>query len=160
MSNAFKIGFGAVLAVFAVLIWIGFATTKGNHLAPTGNIGKVRVQGIADDQSFMVIDFNAKNDSDRDMTVHSIEVTVETPDGEATGGPVAARDLEGAFRSYPTLGDMYNPALKDRDVIPAHSSVDRMVAARFDLPAAQIENRKKVTLSVQDVTGATLTLTK
>ena len=37
MSRAFGIGFAAVLAIIAVLIWFGFRTTQGNHLAMIEN---------------------------------------------------------------------------------------------------------------------------
>jgi hypothetical protein len=160
MSKAFKIAFASMAAIIAIAIWIGFAATKGNHLAPTGHIGKVRVQAIGDDSCFMVIDFNVKNDSDRNMIVHSIEITVDTPEGSATGGPVAAKDIVSAFKDYPALGELYNPVLKDRDIVPAHQELDRMVAASFDVPAAKIENRTKVTLRVTDATGAELLLTQ
>jgi hypothetical protein len=159
MSKAFGIAFGAALIVIVVLVWTGFATTKGNHLAPSGTIGKVRVQQVTDDVTFMVIDFNMKNDSDRDMIVHSISGTVQTAEGDVDGSAVAASDLVSAFRLYPLLGDQYNPVLKERDVLPAHQTLDRMVGIRFDLPLAKVEGRKKIVLKIEDVTGPVLELT-
>ena len=160
MSKAFRIAFGGAVTVIAVLLWYGFAVTKGNHLAPAGKIGKVRVQKVTDDVCFVVIDFNVKNDSDRDMIVHSVTVTIDRPEGSMDGLAVSARDLEDAFRSYPELGEKYNPVLKDRDTVPAHQELDRMVAARFDVPVEKVEERRKLTLRVEDVTGAELLLTK
>src|SRR5665213_2541248 len=160
MNKVFGIAFGAAIIVIAILVWVGFAATSGNHLAPTGRIGKVRVQKVDDNVSFIVIDFNVKNDSDRDMVVHSVAASVETSEGNSAGIPVAASDLVAAFRAYPMLGDQYNPVLKDRDVVPAHRELDRLVGIRFDLPAGKIETRRKLTLRVEDVTGATLELTK
>jgi len=160
MSKAFGIAFAAALVVILILVWTGFSTTKGNHLAPTGAIGKVRVQQVTDDISFVVIDFNMKNDSDRDMIVHSITGTVVTPDGDVDGSAVAASDLLDAFHNYPLLGEKYNPVLKERDVLPAHQFLDRMVGIRFDLPAEKVENRKRIVLKIQDVTGPVLELTK
>ncbi len=160
MSKPFGIAFGAALIVIVILLWIGFSTTKGNHLAPTGQIGKIRVQKVTDDVSIMVIDFNMKNDSDRDMIVHSISATVRTADGDLEGTAVAARDIDDAFHGNPDLGEQYNPVLKERDILPAHQSLDRMVGIRFDRSADQIENRKKVVLRIQDATGPVLELTK
>jgi hypothetical protein len=159
MSNAFRIGFGCAVAVIAVLLFYGFATTRGNHLAPTGHIGRMRIQSIDENTSFIVLDFNAKNDSDRDFVVRSITVSVDRPDGPAEGSQVAARDLESAFHAYPALGEQFNPVLKERDAMPAHQEVDRMVGSRFDLPAEKLQNHK-VTLRVEDVTGAELLLSK
>lgn len=160
MSRTFGITFAAAVVVIGILIWYGFAATSGNHLAPTGMIGKVRVQKVDDDVTLVVIDFSVKNSSDRNMIVHSVEAGVATNDGTAAGSPVAARDLIAAFAAYPMLGDLYNPVLKDRDVIPAHQVLDRMVGIRFDLPVDKVENRRKLTLRVEDVTGAALELAK
>lgn len=160
LSRGFGIGFGVMAAVIAAVLWYGFATTKGNHLAPVGKIGKVRVQKVDDNVSFVVIDFSVKNDSDRDMIVHSVTVTVDGPEGSMDGSAVSARDLEGAFRSYPELGQQYEPVLKERDRVPAHQELDRMVGARFDVPVERLEARRKLTLKVDDVTGVEFVVTK
>jgi hypothetical protein len=160
MSKPFGIGFGVMAALIAAVLWYGFATTKGNHLAPVGKIGKIRVQRVDDDISFVVIDFNVKNDSDRNMIVHSVTVTIDEPEGSMDGSAVSARDLESAFKSYPELGQQYEPVLKDRDTIPAHQELDRMVGARFDIPAEKVEQRRKLTLTLDDVTGTEFSLTK
>jgi hypothetical protein len=160
MSKGFGIGFGVMAALIAGFLWYGFATTKGNHLAPVGKIGKIRVQKVDDDVCFVVIDFNVKNDSDRDMIVHSVTVTLDRPEGSMDGLGVSAKDLEGAFRSYPDLGQQFNPVLKERDAVPAHQELDRMVGARFDLPVEKVTERQKLTLRVTDVTGTELVLTK
>jgi hypothetical protein len=161
VSKPFVIAFGAAAVVIAVLIWAGFAGTAGNHLVPTGKIGKVRTVGVGDDLTYMVIDFNIRNDSDRDMVVRSITSSVDTADGEMlTASPVAVADVKSAFESYPTLGEQYNPVLRERDVIPPHQTVDRMVGLRVDAAAGKVDGRKKVTLSVEDVTGPVLELTK
>ena len=149
------------VVVIGILIWFGFARTAGNHLAPTGKIGKVRTVKAADDLTYMVIDFSAKNDSDVDMIVHRVEGEIDTADGDMlTASPVAAADVKAAFQSYTLLGEQYNPVLKDRDKIPAHQSVDRMVGLRIDAPIEKVEKRKRVTLRVEDVTGPVLELTK
>jgi len=160
MSKAFVIAFAAAVLVIGGLIWFGFADTKGNHLAPTGSIGKVRtVKG--DDLTYMVIDFKVKNDSDRDMVVHSIEASVDTGAGEPiVGKGVAKSDVESAFRNFPALGEQYNAVLRERDSVPAHQEVDRMVGIRFDAPFEKIEARKRVVLRLEDVTGAEVEMAK
>ena len=161
MSKAFLITFGAAIAVIGVLIWVGFANTEGNHLAPTGSIGKVRTVKATDEVTFMVVDFKVKNDSDRDMIVRSVESAIDTADGgTVTGGGVAGADIKSAFRNYPLLGDQYNPILKERDTIPAHQQVDRMVGIRFDAPFDKVESRTRVILRLEDVTGPVVELTK
>jgi hypothetical protein len=161
MSKAFVITFAAAIVLIAGLIWFGFEKTEGNHLAPTGSIGKVRTVQATDDVTFMVIDFKVKNDSDRDMIVHSVETAIDTADGNTVmGSGVAGADIKSAFRNYPLLGDQYNPILKERDTIPAHREVDRMVGVRFDTPAGKVETRKRLVLRLEDVTGPVVELTK
>ena len=156
MSKAFIIAFAGAVVIIAFLIWTGFSSTKGNHLAPTGRIGKVRIQKVDDNVSFAVIDFNAENDSDRNMIVRAITVTIDDAEGTA----VAARDIDAAFHAYPELGEQFNPVLRARDTIPAHQSVDRMVGFRFDLPFAKVQNRTRLTMKIEDVTGPVLELSK
>ena len=158
MSKPFGIAFGVALLIIVVIVWTAFSKTSGNHLAPEGRIGKVRVQPVTDDISFMVIDFEMKNDSDRDMIVHSISASVDASGENVEGTPVAAGDLEGAFHNYPALGEQFNPVLKERDVLHAHQSLDRMVGIRFDVPAGKLEHRQKLDLKIQDVTGPVLEL--
>ncbi len=161
VSKPFLITFGVAVLVIAGLVWYGFASTKGNHLAPTGSIAKVRTVKAGDDASFMVIDFDIMNDSDRPMVVRSIETTIEMPDGAtATGNGVAATDMQMAFKNYPLLGEQFNPVLKERDVIPPHQQVGRMVGVSFDVPYDKVEARKRLTLSIEDVTGPVLEMTK
>jgi hypothetical protein len=161
VNKPFVITFAAAIVVIAALIWLGFAKTEGNHLAPTGSIGKIRTVAAGDDVTFMVIDFRVKNDSDRDMIVHSVEAALDTAEGDTVmGGGVASADVRSAFQNYPLLGDQYNPILKERDTIPAHQAVDRMVGVRFDIPSAKVESRKRVVLRVEDITGPFVELTK
>ena len=160
MSKPFGIAFAAAVVVIVIVVWTGFVRTAGNHLAPTGSIGKVRTVKASDELTYMVIDFNVKNDSDRDMIVRSVEGVVDTAGGSVTGSPVAAADVAAAFKNYPLLGEQYNPVLKERDVIPAHGFVDRMVGLRIDAPYETVDARKRVTLRVQDVTGPVVELTK
>jgi hypothetical protein len=90
-----------------------------------------------------------------------VEAAIDTADGgTVTGSPVAVADIESAFKSFPILGEQYNPVLKDRDAIPAHQAVDRMVGIRFDSPFDKVESRKRVVLRVEDVTGPIAELTK
>ena len=160
MSKPFGIAFGAAVAVIAVLDGIGFYNTKGNHLAPTGAIGKLRTVKVTDDVTLLIVDFNVRNDSDRDMIVRTVDGTVDTSDGPAESSSVAASDAEQAFHNYPFLGEQYNPVMKERDVVPARRTLDRMVCLRFDIPYEKVEARKGFTLHIEDVTGPVLELKK
>jgi len=94
VSKPFLVAFGvAVIAIIGV-VWWAFAGTAGNHLVPTGKIGKVRTLGVGDDLTYMVIDFNVRNDSDRDMVVRTVDSVIDTADGGMLmGTPVAVRSF-------------------------------------------------------------------
>lgn len=161
MSKAFLVTFAVAAMVIGGLIWYGFADTKGNHLAPTGAIGKIRAAKADDDITYVVIDFHAKNDSDVDMIVRSIEVSIDTADGKSiNGSAVAKADVDSAFKSFPLLGEQYNPVLRERDKIPAHQEIDRMVGIRFDAPYDTVAGRKALHLKLTDITGVELEMTK
>jgi len=88
--------------------------------------------------------------------VREVDVTVDKPDGSnAQGVNVSRDDLKQLFQYNRFLGDQYNDSLTLRDTVPPHGSLDRMVAARFDLKNQDLESAKAIHLSIQDVDGAT-----
>ncbi len=159
MSRSFLLGFGATVIVIATLAWFGYSSTRGNHLEPTGKIGKVRTQKLDDNVVAVIYDFKVKNDSDRGMIVRSAEARIEMPDGtEATGLNLAVSDAPKIFAAYPGLGEQFNKVLPERGVIPPHSETDWMILSRFEFPADKIDSRKRVTLTLEDITGPKLVL--
>jgi hypothetical protein len=154
MSKPFMVAFGVAIAVIALLVWQGFVSTKGNHLEPTGKIGKVRAQKVDDNEMIAILDFNLKNDADREMVVRGVESSIDTADGSSVNGSIiAGKDLANFFRNYPEVGEQYNTPLKAREIIAGHQAIDRMVGIRFDVPEETWEKRKDVMLRIEDVTG-------
>ena len=148
MSKPFLVAFGVAVILIAGLIWWGF---RGDGRGIAGADRKdrlVRTLGVGDDLTYMVIDFNVRNDSDRDMVVRTVDSVIpDTADrGTVKISPDFMRVLKSAFEFYPALGEQYNPVLKERDVVPPHQSLDRMVGFRVDAPVAKVEGRKRVTL--------------
>ncbi len=161
MSSPFKIGFGIAAVIIAFVIWRGFVETKGNHLEPTGKIGKIRAEKVDDNEMIAILDFSINNDADVEMVVRGIEAEMTAADGATvTGSVIAATDLDNFFRVYPTIGEKFNPPLKARDAIPGHQITDRMVGLRFDVPEDVWAKRKAVTLRIEDKTGPVLELKK
>jgi hypothetical protein len=159
MSKPFLAAFGVAIAVISLLVWQGFVSTKGNHLEPAGKIGKLRAQKVDDNEIVVVLDFQMKNDADIAMVVRGVEAGLESADGSLVkGGVLAGVDLVNVFRNYPQLGEQYNPPLKARETVKGHDSVDRMVGFRFDMPEAAFQQRKSLTLRIEDITGPVLEL--
>ena len=157
MSKIFLYTFAVALAVIGFVVWRGFVNTSGNHVVPVGKIGKVRIQKMDDSASLAIVDFNVRNDSDRDMIVRSLDLAVNMPDGsKVEGSIVSASDAAKVFAAYPTLGEQYNQGMKERDKVAPHESLDRMTISRFDMPWTEMEKRKNISLTVEDITGTTL----
>jgi hypothetical protein len=53
----------------------------------------------------------------------------------------------------PLLGPKYNPGLAINDVIMPRTTVDRMLAARFEVPEAAIQTRKNMILHIEEIDG-------
>jgi hypothetical protein len=62
-------------------------------------------------------------------------------------------DAERLISGIPLLGQKYNDSLKERDKVPAHDTVDRMVAARFEVPESKLTGRKRFIVRIQEVDG-------
>jgi hypothetical protein len=154
MSKPFLAAFGIAIAVIALLVWQGLVSTKGNHLEPTGKIGKVRAQKVDDNEMIVILDFNLKNDADREMVVRNVESSMDTADGASVNGSIiAGKDLANVFSNYPEIGEQYNTPLKARETIPGHQAIDRMVGIRFDVPEESWQKRKDILLRIEDITG-------
>lgn len=154
MSKPFGIGFGVAAVIIVFIIWRGFVDTRGNHLAPSGKIGKVRAETVDLNEMVVVVDFSLKNDADVPMVVRSLEAEMTTADGSPVNGSIiAVADLDNFFRVYPGIGDKFNPPLKARDTLAGHQSTDRMVGVRFDVPEDVWLKRQGLTLRIEDRTG-------
>jgi hypothetical protein len=155
MDKNFGRIFGAGLVVVLVIIALVFFFKRGDHLDPHGSVLKERSIALNDDTALLLLDIRLVNDSDVTMTVSAISMSVDLADGGSVTGHVLGKsDLMGTFGYFPLLGEKYNPALATRDEIPVRSKADRMISASFEVPLAQLESRKKVTVKIEDASGA------
>lgn len=154
MSKQFLIflGIGVVAVVLAVAGILRY--TKGAHLVLQGQILKVRTGALSDTDSIAVLDFRVANPSDLPFVVRQVQVTLDPLSGDPLEGMNVARDdLKQLFAYNKFLGERYNDVLTIKDTIPPHSTVDRMVAARFDVKDHDLESAKAIHLSIQDMGG-------
>jgi hypothetical protein len=160
VNKTFGIAFGAAVLVIIGLVWSGFIATKGNHLAPDGFISSVRAQALSDDMVMLVIDFAIMNDSDVEMTARRIDPFITTADGREIHGTVySASDMEKTPKFYPELGPLIHPVLPLRGKIAPHKRSSFVIGAGFEAPRAVMQNRKKLTLQIEDVTGPVVEMT-
>jgi hypothetical protein len=101
-----------------------------------------------------VLDFRVENPSNIPFVVGNVEVSLEKKNGEMVDGVTTSKsDLKQLFEYNRFLGDRYNEGLGMKDTIAPHSTVDRMVAAHFEVSNQDLDSAKAVHLSLHDVDG-------
>ena len=143
------------MALVAALVFGVFTSNKGSHLQLEGEVLKARTGALADTDSVAVLDFRVRNTSDVPFVVRTLKMTLEKADGQKEEGSVVSKtDLKQLFQYNRFLGSPYNDALTMRDRVPPHGQIDRMVAARFDVPQQRLESSKALHIWMQDMDGA------
>ena len=154
MSKRLLIFVGIGLVAVAIAVVVILTANKGSHLELIGKIMKVRTGVLGEGNSIAVMDFRVENPSDRPFTVRNVEITLEKPNGEmADGITVSKSDLKQMFQYNRFLGDQYNDSLTIKDQIAPHATVDRMLAARFEVKNSDLEAAKAIHVSIQDMDG-------
>jgi len=160
MSKQFLIVFGVALLVVGAAVFFIVYGNRGSHLVLNGKVLKVRTGALSDQDCIAVLDIRLENPSDVPFVVREVEVTLNKQDGStATAAIIAKTDLHQVFQFNRFLGDQYNDSLSIKDKVPPHSTVDRMVAARFDVPNKDLENAKNLHVSIQDMDGPLFEIT-
>ncbi len=146
------VGIGlAVMALAAVGI---FFMQRGAHIELLGSILKVRTLPIDENSSAAVIDFRFRNPSDYVFKVQRVEVTLTDSKGNPIDGSVISDvDSKSLFEYYPAMGQKFNPSLVVRTEIRGGESMDRMLAARFEVPEKVLQQRKSLRIHVLEVNG-------
>jgi hypothetical protein len=146
--------FGLGVVAIAIAVVVILSANKGSHLELQGKILKVRTGPLGEGNSIAVMDFRVENPSDKPFVVRTVDISLEKRNGEMVDGVTVARsDLKQLFQYNRFLGGQYNDGLGLQDRIAPHSTVDRMVAAHFEVCDTDLEQAKAVHLSIQDVDG-------
>lgn len=154
MNKGFGIAFAVGTVIAAAGIFGIFYAKQGVHPVTHGSVLKVRTHAIDDNNSIAVLEVRLKNESDVAMAVSDIEVNLDTKDGhKLSGAMLSGADAKSVFKYYPQLGERFNEPLISQDRVDPRQTVDRMLAMRFEAPENTIQERKKITVRVQDVNG-------
>jgi hypothetical protein len=147
---AFAIGIGAIALIVAGVLFV----QRGSRIRVTGQVLKVRTVPLDDGSSVAVADFRVQNPGKLIVVVRSVRMFVEDASGKRTEGQTVSEvDARRLFEALPVLGQKYNDTLVVRDKIPSGASLDRMVAARFEMPVDKLDSRKQVYIQIEDVDG-------
>ncbi len=149
-AATFAIGIATVLVIIGAILYM----QRGARVGLTGQVLKVRTAPLDDHSSVAVVDFRFANPSYVRFVVRTVSVILEQPNGnQVEGSVVSEMDAQRLFEGLPLLGQKFNQTLIMQENIPAHSSEDRMVAARFEVPDSILESRKRLLLRIEDVDG-------
>jgi len=117
-----------------------------------GEIQKVRVYAVDEKATIVVVDFRSTPGSE--FMIGDAALEIETKDGRTLTG-IAAADVDARrfLEAHPEQGPAYNPSLRNRERLKRGETVDRMLAAQFDVPEADVRSRKALRIRVKEVDG-------
>ena len=142
------------VAVVAVALGFILTGTRGAHLALEWKLVKPRVASLDENSTAVVTDFRVANVSDVRFVVGDVTATLTLANGDTVDGQVIARaDVPQVLQFNRFLGNQYNPVLTIRDQIRPRETFDRMVAVRFEVPLADAQKSRKMTLTLHEVDG-------
>jgi len=154
MSRTLLVTFGIGIVVIAIAVAGIVYMQRGGHVELPGKILKVRTAALDEQSAAAVIDFRVTNPSDYPFQVRSVTVVLENQAGaQAEGATASELDAQRLMAGVPLLGDKYNPSLMVRERVPPHTTVDRMIAARFEFPDSQLQSRKRFLVRIEEVDG-------
>lgn len=152
------VGVGVVL--LAAVVFGVFTGNKGSHLELNGQVIKSRTGALDESNSVALLDFRISNPSNVSFVVREIKATLEKANGEKMEAQLTSKgDMKQLLEFNKFLGAQYNDTLSIKDKIPARGQIDRMVAARFEVPQAELDKGKAIVLWMQDMDGPEFTTT-
>lgn len=144
----------AGLAVVALLLGGAFYLQWDAHMELKGRVIKVRTLNAIDEATIVVADCRFENTAGSTYIVGDIKVEIEDAKGQKTEGmAIAEVDADRVFAGYPALGPRFNPNLKVRDKVAAHSTVDRQFSVQFPMPGSVVAARKRIIVTVRELDG-------
>ena len=145
---------GIGLIVIVAIISGGLFVSRGSHLELTGEIRKARTAALSPTRSVIVLDFRAFNPADYPFVIKTVEVEVTLAGGKKEIGQfVPEVDAKQLFPALPALGDKLAVSIATGEKIAKKQTVERMAAASFQFPEAELADRKSVVVRLHDVDG-------
>ena len=145
------LGMAGVTALVAFLVWLN----RGSHIELRGRIQKVRFQAMDENSAVVILDFRFVNPANYAFVVRTVKVLHDDTEGKETEGMVVSEvDARRLFQYYTALGQKFNDSLLAREKVAPRHSMDRMIAARFEMPQSRLEQRARFRILVEDVDGA------
>lgn len=143
------------LAGAALVVGLGVYLNRGSQTRLEGTVLKVRTISTGDASSIAVVDFRLTNPARALFLVREVTVEATTAGGKKLEGMTASEpDLDRVLGYYPLTGPRFNPVLKARERLRAGQTVDRTIAASFDVSEKELLSRRRLAVRIVDADGA------
>lgn len=117
-----------------------------------GQITQVRTLGMDQQSSVAIVNFDAVNGSDNLLIIARRELfVIDKAGNRLSGSTISVSDLQYLFKLYPALGGMGFEPLVDRVRVEPGQPVRGILAARFDIPKHELDQRQAIIFQIGDV---------
>ena len=138
---------GAVVVAGAIIVYNWGATPRLE-----GRITEVRTLGMDDRSSVAIINFEASNASNYEISVTRREMAVVDENGTLLEGRIlSVFDIQQLFNYFPALGGMKDEPLLDEQFLAPGERVRGLSAARFEIPKHELDVRQEIIFRTLDV---------
>lgn len=138
---------GAVVVAGAIIVYNWGATPRLD-----GRITEVRTLGMDDRSSVAIINFEASNASNYEISVTRREMAVVDENGTLLEGRIlSVFDIQQLFQYFPALGGMKDEPLLDEQFLAPGERVRGLSAARFEIPKHELDVRQEIIFRTLDV---------
>lgn len=151
----------AGIGVVGIIIASILVGTKSNHIELDGSILKVRTVPASPQATIAAADFRVTNPSGLPFVVDAVEMILVRANGETiTGTPISKSQMDVVFANLKLLGPKYNDMLTIQDRVPPGQTIDRMAAARFEVPESEVDKRQALRLRITEIDGTVAEITE
>ncbi len=137
---------GAILVAGSIIYY-----NKGATPTLSGEITEVHTLAMDEASSVAIVNFAGTNTSNRIVFIHKRELEITDANGMVRVGlPIQISDVQNLFKYFPILGGMKDEPLMPRTELEPGKDLRGLVAARFDLPKHDLDQRLSLVLRVYD----------
>ena len=138
--------FGAVIVAGAIIIYNSGATP-----ALSGEITEVRTLGMDQSSSVAIINVEAVNSSNYDVSIGRRQMEVVDSKGNRLHGSIiSVFDIQQLFKYYPALGGMKDEPMTDQQELAPGESIRGLIVARFEIPKHELDMRRELIFHTVD----------
>ena len=117
-----------------------------------GEITEVRTLGMDASSSVAIINFEASNASNYELSIAQREMAVVDANGNLLEGRIlSVFDIQQLFKYFPALGGMKDEPLVDKQFLSPGQTLRGLAAARFEIPKHELDTRQEIIFRTLDV---------